>query len=656
MQNKVLEIILIGLLTVIGLTCFTVSAYAESNTEYLYVGHADTGMLSIIDTYSNLIINGSPITSNIQGLVSSPAGDYIIASDWYGHQVLFIQPVTNNILFKVPVSGNPYGLCASNDGKTVYVAIYWEENDDPGTHVAVIDVPSRTVSYLTLGHTASVNPRVVKLNPNGTRLYVMKENGTINWGTIETYDTATLSFIRTEGVPIGAADMAVSPDGEYVYTVSNANNYNSNGTVRVFWAANGTYKKDFFVPKFPFSIAFNKAQTGYYIGFENSGTSIVVKYDYPADTVNTVISIPNSAAADDYPFKVAVSNMGNLYVGHSSTISVYDGNTNAHITDLTPNHGQPGHMAFIIPSVESQYALTPQAYKIVVQSVYGLFKYNDVHVTVYDMDGTFKDSGYTDDTGAVTFVLSNSKKYTITAYDADENINRTTIISTNPYDTTIYFSVSFFLVDWNPFGWAQNAIDGWTGAGSGNVNNDIRMNYSVNTTSDPRVVMLNYTDYTASTTAINFTMLRFWQENGTSTVYNTTLVSGSGMTFQQMPISIPATEADGESYQIIVTGTTGAYGTVKRQDSYHFPGVAYPLPGLPASWYPYIAFGIIFMFGLFFTYLSSGLGLIVMSFWGIVFMFMGWLTWSNSFLLLLQVLAVFGVGQIFKMRKQREGV
>jgi hypothetical protein len=57
-----------------------------------------------------------------------------------------------------------------------------------------------------------------------------------------------------------------------------------------------------------------------------------------------------------------------------------------------------------------------------------------------------------------------------------------------------------------------------------------------------------------------------------------------------------------------------------------------------------------------FTYISTGLGLIVIAALNIIFMGMGWLAWSDVYLLLMQVLAVFGAGQIFKMRKQREGV
>jgi hypothetical protein len=291
--------------------------------------------------------------------------------------------------------------------------------------------------------------------------------------------------------------------------------------------------------------------------------------------------------------------------------------------------------------------------KFVVQSLFGLTKYDDVTVSIFDDANTFYYSQQTDESGQVAFYLSPVTRYTITAISTTDNINES--ITIVPYDDTYYFDVWSPFTNWNPFGWMQG-VTNWNGSGTGDVNRDIVVNYSVDIESSPRQLLLNYSDVTASTTAINFTLLRHWQENGTYTVYNTTLVNGSGISYQQMPINVLAADADGNSYRIVVTSETDAYGTVKRYDSYHFPGIAYPLPGLPTDWYPYVAFGIIIMFGLFFTYLSTGLGLIVMAFWSIVFMFMGWLAWSDSFLLLMQILAIYGVGYILKQKKQREGI
>jgi hypothetical protein len=367
---------------------------------------------------------------------------------------------------------------------------------------------------------------------------------------------------------------------------------------------------------------------------------------YPNGTLLTSYTLPSNAGLvgiviNPYNRTIFAAGWTNniLYVVNSDTGSIIASG----LMGNAPYHITIGTQAYPI-----QHSV-----KFVVQSLFGLLKYSNVTVSLYDENGIHQYTKSTDESGQVAFYLSLSTKYTVTAISTADNINET--ITIVPYDDTYYFNVWSFFVDWNPFGWMQGVTD-WTGPGTGDVNRDIKINYTADTSVSPRIISINYSDATASTTALNFTLLRHWQENGTYTVYNTTLVSGSGISYQQMLISVTADDADGNSYQIVVTATTDAYGTVKRMDTYHFPGVSYPLPGLPTDWYPYVAIGIIIMFGLFFTYLSTGLGLIVMAFWGIVFMFMGWLVWSDAFLLLMQILAVFGVGHIFKMKRQREGI
>ncbi len=647
------------------LACYSNIATAASN-EYLYVGHPDTGMLTVVDTYSDLMVNSSPIPFNIQGICASPAGDYIIASDWTNRQVLFIQPLTNTILFSIPVNGRPYDLTVSNDGKTVYVPLYysWDGvNSGPGDQVAVIDVPSKSVSaYINLDYDPVYfpfhYPRKVLLSSDNTKLYVLEDNLSVGTAAVGMYDLSTYTRISNKLVNQNPTDMVLSPSGSKLYIISNYNDFSQNGTLRIFNATNMDFIKDVGLDKFPYSIAFNKANNAYYITSVTAAsmTAWITKYNYPADTVNTRIGIAIDVSnSQDYPFKVAVSDLGAVYVGHGNKISIYDAITNANIATISPNHGMPYYMAFIIPSVESAYYKTAQPYKIVIQSAFGLFKYNNVSVHVYDLNGVYKTGGVTDDNGVASVTMSTDDTYDIIAIGNEDNINKTIRITTSPYDSTYYISVSPFLPDWNPLGWLQG-VDAWTGIGTGDVNKDVRVNYSVDRSVSPRVVLLNYSDATASTTSINFTLLKHWQNNGTYTIYNTTIIAGVGMSYRQLPVSVPASLADGESYRIVVTSETGAYGTVYRYDNYHFPGITYPLPGLPESWYPYIAYGVIILFGLFFTYVSAGLGLIVMAFWGILFMLMGWLQWSDAFMLLFQVLAVFGVGQIFKIKRQREGV
>lgn len=599
-----------------------------------------------------------------------PFNTYLYVSNYNGNSISVINPSTLTKVTDISVDSMPSDVLVNPAGTLLYVAY------DGAKYVDVYNTLDYSLQIrIPIPVVGTVQKVRMAINPAGTRLFLtayqtgqvvsvdLETNTIINSVTVGQGPNGILYHNNSIYVTLFSNDTVLRMDDDLAYLevkgvgtqifnksssiVYNPVTYaievlNSNSTITTFHEITGTYNFMNYTRTTvnPGSICVNGTGCTYMV--EESYDNVTVFTSQRTIATNVTFSantfmLNNGCVADDYnnTVFVAAKNKNMVYMIDSS-YTVY---------------AIPAGIGPYRISIGTQAAAYQHQVKFVVQSLYGLFKYDNVTVTVYDNNKVMQYSQKTDTSGQVAFYLQPTVSYTVWANSTTDSINET--ITVVPYDSTYYFNVWSFFSGWNPFGWIQN--NNGTG-GVFDVNKDIRMNYSVDTASSPRVVLLNYSDASASTSAVNFTLLRFWQENSTYTVYNTTIVAGSAISYRQMPISVPAADADGQSYQIVVTGTTSAYGIVKRMDSYHFPGVSYPMPGLPTEWYPYIALGVILLFGLFFTYLSSGLGLIVMAFWGIVFMYMGWLTWNNAFLLLLQVIAIFGVGQIFKMKRQREGV
>lgn len=610
--------------------CCTGMANAEPANTYIYVTCQESNTISVINPYDNVKVAEIITDSQPDNAIINSAGTLLYVTCDKSEYVSVFSTIDFTKIASIKIRDTTTTqftrLAMSDNGKYLYVSLRSDQK--------IIMIDATTNQVLS---NISTPYWVGSIYYNNGYLYATQYDLS---GGVAKYNGLNLSLIAT--VPSAAvflpSEMAVDTANNRLIVA------NENGTLTGISLSTFTFT-DLYLSGTTNAInGVTTNNTGYVFITRGTNTIGVISPTYTPLTNYTIEagSNPIGILFNPYNYTLFVCGYGN------DKLYVVNANTGATITS-----GFVGNAPYHV-SIGTQAAVIQHQVKFVVQSLYGLFKYDNVTVTVYDNDDVLQYSQKTDTSGQVAFYLQPTVRYTINANSTTDSIDET--ITVVPYDDIYYFNVFSFFAGWNPFGWAQGAPDGWTGTGTGSVTKDVRMNYSVNTTSSPRIVLLNYSDATASTTAVNFTLLRFWQTNGTYTVYNTTIVSGSGISYRQQAINVTAADADGQTYQIVVTGTTGAYGSVKRMDSYRFPGAAYPLPGLPTSWYPYIALGVILLFGLFFTYLSSGLGLVVMAFWGIVFMYMGWLTWNNAFMLLLQVVAVFGVGQIFKMKRQREGV
>ncbi|HEX4599986.1 MAG TPA: beta-propeller fold lactonase family protein [Gemmatimonadales bacterium] len=99
----------------------------------------------------------------------------------------------------------PTGVTFSPDGNTAYVTNQYSNN------VSVIDVPSATV-VATIPIPNGLSPYVVRVSPDGTRLFI-----STNGSTVFIVDTRTLQFIASVQVGFAPNAFAVNPDARLIY-------------------------------------------------------------------------------------------------------------------------------------------------------------------------------------------------------------------------------------------------------------------------------------------------------------------------------------------------------------------------------------------------------------------------------------------------------
>jgi DNA-binding beta-propeller fold protein YncE len=618
----------------------TTNTLAEPANTYVYISNNDGSSISVFSPSSLAKITDIPTDQGPSDVIVSPAGSLLYVAYDKSPYVDVFSTVDYSLVKRILVSGNSSGwsftrMTMNTEGTKLYVSMYGDHS------VYLIDAVSYSVTrqkYLyNDGLGAAKNPYGIKYY-NGY-VYVSIYTDPVN-GDVYKLDDDSLEIVKEYGNCFKWPNDIVRDDHNNRLLVCNGN-----GSITVINTATDSIDGMMLYPDDPGSVGSSASVniTGYTYRTIVGNDKIAIYNTSKALVGNISLSSaanPYGVICNQYNNTVYVAGSGNGYLYVVST------ETNAVIAQ-----GFIGNGIFRV-TMGTQATRPQHQVKFVVQSLFGLVKYCNATVSVYNPSGMLIHPQVTDSNGQAAFYLDYTTKYTVTVKSTTDNIDKSVEIT--PYDDTYYIEVVPFIESWNPLGWIQG-VDHYDGAGTGDVNRDIKTNYSVNTSASPRLLTLNYSDVTASTTSVNFTLLRYWYDNKTYTGFNTTLVAGSGLSYQQMAFSVPANLADGQSWKIVVTSETGAYGTVIRSSDYHFPGAAYPIPGLPASWYPYLCFAFTVIVALMFTYISSGLGLIVIAALNVIFMCMGWLAWSDLYLILLQVVGVYGAGAIFKQKKKQEG-
>ncbi|WP_316736108.1 gliding motility-associated C-terminal domain-containing protein [Pedobacter aquatilis] len=172
----------------------------------VYVGNYHGGSISVIDAAANTV-KKNIITEDYQtGFVLSKNGNYIYALHGNGNFSV-INTKTNEVVKTLRLNISTYSLCASPDGKYIYIAAAY--NDD----VSVFDTQTNTIAYkIPIG----AGSNTVTLSPDGLSLYVTARDN-----SIKVINTVTRSITSTIQIPYPYAT-AISPDGKNLYVTSRA--------------------------------------------------------------------------------------------------------------------------------------------------------------------------------------------------------------------------------------------------------------------------------------------------------------------------------------------------------------------------------------------------------------------------------------------------
>jgi YVTN family beta-propeller protein/YD repeat-containing protein len=296
--------------------------------------------------------------------VSGPTEDYPDApnrayvANYYDNTVSVIDTNTNTVITTISVGSSPRALTVSPDGTHVYVA-----NSNANT-VSVIDTNTNMVvetiavpverPWPGIGRFSYVSD--VAVSPDGRYVYVTGTAGsgfTSTDGTVSVIDTTTYAVSGPYEAGTAATGIAVSPDGSWLYVATEL----WNSYIIVMDTATMDVIGTVFVTEsyYPIDGAFTPDGTRLYMitgvqgeAAQTNGPAVmVIDTDPDPDTYNTVI-----AAFSDYdlfggdfdaPSDVTFSPDGSraYVIGYGGNrIAVIDTSTNAVVGHITTNLSQ----------------------------------------------------------------------------------------------------------------------------------------------------------------------------------------------------------------------------------------------------------------------------------------------------------------------------
>lgn len=197
-----------------------------SERELLYVANMHGGDLMVIDLSDftvietvpmpRVTIDGEPMAMQVDSLWPSPDGTVMYASRYPAPlgkdkgdarlpgDLAAFRTDTHELLWSLPVSGQPNHICASPDGRRVYVPIR------DRSYVEVVDVEKQSsIARVPCGW----GPHGTEISADGSRLYV----GTI-WGhTLTVIDTESLTDVQRVHMGEAVRPFVISRDQKTAY-------------------------------------------------------------------------------------------------------------------------------------------------------------------------------------------------------------------------------------------------------------------------------------------------------------------------------------------------------------------------------------------------------------------------------------------------------
>lgn len=141
----------------------------------------------------------------------------VIAVDKIGHAILFINPETRKVIHSFPTPARPHVVAILPDGQTAVVPIYGDgiygNNPNPGHHILVIDLPSRSIRN-TIDIAPLKAPHQGVFAVDGRCYITCEDSGVV---AIVDIEQRTVLGTITNG-STGCHRMVITRDGKTVFT------------------------------------------------------------------------------------------------------------------------------------------------------------------------------------------------------------------------------------------------------------------------------------------------------------------------------------------------------------------------------------------------------------------------------------------------------
>jgi len=268
--------------------------------------------------------------------------------------------LTNNTLEYTITSttfNEPYTVTINAAGTIAYVT------NSNQTGISIIDIASNTVVGLIDGFDG---PSGMVITPDGTTAYVNNYGGPEGVGsgngtTVSVVDLATNTIVDTIMVGQAPAAVAISPDGEFVYSINYEDGNPGTGTMSVIQTSDNTVVDTIMGFSGPFAIAITPDGNYAYVtnfgsnNFEPIGTTVSV-VDLNTNTIIATIDLAIQPAGigitPDGRFAYA-TNYNTLYAGPmftdltagQGTVNIIDIATNTVLPPTIPVGQSPADVA-----------------------------------------------------------------------------------------------------------------------------------------------------------------------------------------------------------------------------------------------------------------------------------------------------------------------
>ena len=221
----------------------------------------------------------------------------------------------------IPTGNCPTGVAFSPDGGTAYVTNQCDQN------VGVIDVAS--AQQVSTIFTPAGNPFVVRVSPDGTRLFISTSST-----TVYIVDTQTLQIIGSVQVGFAPNAFAVHPDGRIIYVSASGS-----GTVSEIDMFTGIVLRTFTVGGIPQDMAVTRKGDRLYVA---NGSGYLSEVDLQSGQQTATIPLAGEA------FGIGVTpDDGQAYVTIPSAGVVQIFNLNSRkLAQTLPVGGNPRRIGF----------------------------------------------------------------------------------------------------------------------------------------------------------------------------------------------------------------------------------------------------------------------------------------------------------------------